>query len=461
MRCRWLLWLVAAELVAQQLHWGVALGGIGSVGISGTAAMLSNPAGLCAQPTRWELALPAAWLRLEGLQLSEYAFYFGGVETPQGWQRRRLSLSERNEFAQLLETHGLEAWLLLQVVGATYRLDSAAVVGVAASSVGHARLRLPRGTVQALQQEPIGTTPVRLEDGESTLRAYSLLTVAYGRRLRWGRPGEFTWRAAEVDFGVALHLYRGHAYWEELPGSSLQLEPVLPMGWDSTPSWNVSGSLRWRSAEAAAGWLGYATGVAPTVGWGGAISLGLRLRWYGSDSLEPALELGAAVEQLGALSWRLTEAALELANDTVRGVLGAAWEEVQQRFTPRRRELQRWEATPMALRLGAQARLAEWLHLPLNAYAEVALQTDMAWRTPQLAGGAALQLTPPLGWLPTAALGVRWQSATPAHLSAGLRWSLAARGRPQVELLWNALDGWLRFLSARRAGIGVRCTLGF
>jgi hypothetical protein len=50
MRCRWLLWLVAAELVAQQLHWGVALGGIGSVGISGTAAMLSNPAGLCAQP---------------------------------------------------------------------------------------------------------------------------------------------------------------------------------------------------------------------------------------------------------------------------------------------------------------------------------------------------------------------------------------------------------------------------
>jgi hypothetical protein len=77
MRCRWLLWLVAAELVAQQLHWGVALGGIGSVGISGTAAMLSNPAGLCAQPTRWELALPAAWLRLEGLQLSEYAFYFG------------------------------------------------------------------------------------------------------------------------------------------------------------------------------------------------------------------------------------------------------------------------------------------------------------------------------------------------------------------------------------------------
>jgi hypothetical protein len=117
MRCRWLLWLVAAELVAQQLHWGVALGGIGSVGISGTAAMLSNPAGLCAQPTRWELALPAAWLRLEGLQLSEYAFYFGGVETPQGWQRRRLSLSERNEFAQLLETHGLEAWLLLQVLG--------------------------------------------------------------------------------------------------------------------------------------------------------------------------------------------------------------------------------------------------------------------------------------------------------------------------------------------------------
>jgi hypothetical protein len=115
----------------------------------------------------------------------------------------------------------------------------------------------------------------------------------------------------------------------------------------------------------------------------------------------------------------------------------------------------------MALRLGAQARLAEWLHLPINAYAEVALQTDMAWRTPQLAGGAALQLTPPLGWLPTAALGVRWQSATPAHLSAGLRWSLATRGRPQVELLWNALDGWLRFLSARRAGIGVRCTLGF
>ncbi|GBD06601.1 hypothetical protein HRbin21_00396 [bacterium HR21] len=446
----WRYWsIVAAVASLQGQHFSEAQGGTGSVNAQGIEALGENPAGLLQSRGRWEFSLPGFSAQLVGMTVREYTSFFGGVETPAGYQPRRLTVQERAEFVALLERQPVFVEAAAQPLALLWKPSAEHALAFGMSVQLWMQAQAFEGATAAARQPVIGGERAELRGGKAQLRLYSMATLGYARRLWHGKlasdpSARLRW--GELVGGVAVHLYRGHRYEELLPGAWFQLQPFLSPSWDSTFSWDVSGRLLWRHADAGASALGLALGVAPAVGWGVGVSLGLRWEWRAADTLPVVAALGLSLEHAGFLHWKLMEATLQWEHDTISGILGTAWDAVRVRFTPARQTLTRVEALPLEVRLGAALELMQTgIALPVRLSVEYQQRVGAEWSRAGGYGGIGLLLYPLTSWMPGIGVGALWSATSSPQFPAGLRWELPAVGRQRTvfELLVQSLSSWL------------------
>jgi len=453
---------VSPWLFGQQLWQGQGM--TGSVSAWGLGALGANPSGLVYGGGRWEFGVPALAAGMAGLTLREYNFYFGGVRTPSGWQPRRLGLAERQELSRIVEERPVRAWLQVAPIALVWHPDGRQAVGVEQAVWVWLRAQLPEGTQQLAQRALLGADADTLElrGGELTVRMYSSTTVAYARHLRqwvWDWDTASVWHRSRLVGGLALHVYRGHAFLEALPGAWLRLVSSVPPGWDSTVNWIISGAQGWGTAGGGFPWLLGALGLAPAVGWGLGVSLGGHWGWAPSDTAEPVAMVGLSLEHVGFCRWNITVSRVEVVEDTITGVLGSVWEELQRRYTPSRGSESRLEMMPGMVRIGGAVELAALgIGIPVRLAAELGYGFGAAWTLRGLRGGVGAVFRSGNTLLPWIAAGVAWGWGMELQVTGGLRWvvPVAGRVRTALEVALPSLLGWLLPGKARQVGLGVR-----
>jgi|LJSS01.1.fsa_nt_gb hypothetical protein len=466
----WRLMVAAAVPVfASGLLYGQPLAGAqgqtGSVSAWGIEALEAHPAGLLQGNGAWEVALPALSAGMLGMTLREYAFFFGGVETPSGWQHRRLTPAERVNLAHLLEREPLAVQVRTVPLALVWRQSQKRAIGAEVGSALWARIQLPQGAVEAARQPVLGADSVLFRGGTFSVRLYSRVTAAYAQRLWTTTLTSDTtspWRLGELSGGVAVHLYRGHVFVELLPGGELRLQPFVPVSWDSTVNWLVTVRQQWQLADAGGSWLAMLAGVAPSTGWGVGGSIGVRWAWKPADTAEPSAEAGISLEQLGFIRWQLVESLLTVEGDTVTGILSSVWDALQARYTPQRVPRTQAEATPALVRLGGALRLpAIGLAVPIRVAAECGYGIGAAWALPGVRGGIGVLFQSPWPWVPWLAAGAYWNRHSTPRITAGLRWSPPhpRRVRTVVDITTGSLTGWLSRDKVRSAELGMRVWL--
>ncbi|MCS7169068.1 MAG: DUF5723 family protein [Candidatus Kapabacteria bacterium] len=459
----WAGWVfLALSAVADAQHFGEAQGATVGVSAWGVEALSANPAGMVGRPGLLEVSLPALSGGMQGLTLREYAFYFGGIQTPSGRQRRRLTQVDREALASLLVRKPLSVQFRVEPVALLWRPHREHALGIGLATHGWLRSQLPHGAADAARQPVLGADTLELQGGTASVRVYSVATLAYARTL-WQlvmlEDVPSPWRLGALHGGFALHVYRGHAYAELLPGGWLRVFPIASWLWDSTVSWLVSARQNWHLGNADASWLATSAGVAPSIGWGIGISLGARWEWKNADTVEPSALIGFSLEQLGFLRWGLMESRLVVREDTVSGVLGTAWDELDARYTPLRENHSRTEGVPSVLRLGGAVELpALGIGMPLRVSAEYAHGIGAPWAGRRVRGGIGLLLRGSNEWVPWFAIGTSWGMEGVPQVTAGIRWMPPKIGpvRAVLDVVTCSLAGWLLRNSVRSTHLGAR-----
>lgn len=462
----WLLVGLVCQFSGWAQYFGYAQGGTASVSAWGTEALGANPAGMLRGEERWEVGLLALSAELSGLTLREYAFYFGGVEGPSGWQPRRLGKEERVQGVRLFEERPLSFYGRSELLAGLWRLTPEHAFGFSLGSQVWCRWQLLQGSSRVAQYDVLGADTVELQGGHFSLRLYSVATAGYARRV-WGTvvtaDTASPWHRGELTGGVAVHVYRGHVYGEQVAGGWLRVVPFVPALWDSTVNWAVTVLQSWRWSDSRSPWWAMVTGVAPAVGWGAGMSVGACWSWYGFDSVETAT-VALSLEQVGVLRWSVTEFSLERENDTVGGILGSAATQLSTHYTPRRQASAVTEWMPPRLRIGgAIAVSALGVGVPVRLSGELSYVGKQSWNSQELSWGGGLLWLPPSPWLPWIGCGGIWSPQTRPRVTAGLRWIVppAGRFRMVLELTTTSLLGWVFRQRVARSAVGVRLWMRF
>ncbi len=461
----WVIVALGGCISSWAQYFGQAQGGTLGVSAWGAEALGSNPAGILQGVGRWEVVLPAFGAEMYGLTLRQYSFYFGGVQTPSGRQRRRLGKEEWVQFVSTFEEQPVSFHGRSEVLGILWRPAPEHALGLAVGTQLWCRWQLPRGSTEVAQQNILGADTIELRGGLSALRLYSVATAAYARRI-WRTvlvaDTASPWHEGVLTGGIAVHLYRGHAYVEQASENWLYLVPFVPTLWDSTVSWALQGLQDWHLSRVPASWLATLTGFAPSTGWGAGLSVGMRWSWYRHDSVEAAA-IGLSLEQLGVLRWKVTELHVAIEADTVTGLLGSAAVRLSSRYTPARQAIVVTEWMPVHLRIGGAVALSAFVEgVPIWLSGELSYRAKRSWSSQGFSWGSGLLWSSPRPWLPWVGLGGIWSQQTKPRVTAGLRWILPLEGfQTAVELTTTSLLGWIFRQRVSSSALGIRLWVRF
>ncbi len=251
------------------------------------------------------------------LNLHEFNYYFGGQVASNGdVEGRALSNSERDQLLSSLASSHVAADLRAYGPAFIYALSSTSSLCFKTLITAQAQLILPKQFGEVLNGS-LGQSSIALNDQEFQAMSYSSQSISYQQRL-WSDETKET--VQRVDFNVGLSIIQGIAFSRLVQGSSMQLNPYVPEGWDSTTNLAVAYDLRYIQSTA-----GVASGLrrdplstlfsSRNQGYGADFGIA-----YTEEQSRSAWSVSASLRSVGFINWSNVELTTAQGNDTLRSL---------------------------------------------------------------------------------------------------------------------------------------------
>lgn len=388
---------------------------------SGTSALFTNPANLISSENNGvEIAVGSIGIMAGNsmMSLSEFNYYFGGVQANGRTQARTLNNEERDVFLQKFDGGRVASQVDIAPIAFTMPLSPTTTIGAAIYTTVQGNMIFPEQFSFALNGSA-GTSPLSLSDVSFSAMAYSAYQVSVAHEVFNSKTSTTT---TGIRSGVSVKYLQGLYYSGSGDNQSITLTPFTPAGFDSTKSWAMN--VRSRIMQA-----GTSSEISPammfgagSVGSGIGFDVGTTISFTDNDG--GFTNFSIAVTDVGSIAWRGKESVINV-NDTLSGIANVN-QTYFDRYQPKESVADFTTSLPMRLRIGTSSRwtniLGEGHHITgVFEYTQGLNCIGGNTLSSQVGIGVGLSQN---GYIPAFRAGLRIGGFTGTQITTGLGWMI-------------------------------------
>jgi hypothetical protein len=388
---------------------------------SGTSALFTNPANLIStQNTGMELSIGSVGIMAGNsmMSLSEFNYYFGGVQANGRTQARTLNNEERDVFLQKFDGGRVASQVDIAPIAFTMPLSSTTTIGAAIYTTVQGNMIFPEQFSVALSGSA-GAVPLSLSDISFSAMAYSAYQVSVAHEIFNSKSSTTT---TSIRSGVSIKYLQGLYYSGSGDNQSITLTPFTPAGFDSTKSWAMN--VRSRIMQA-----GTSSELSPamlfgsgSVGSGIGFDIGTTVSFTDNDG--SFTNFSIAITDVGSIGWKGKESVINV-NDTLSGVANVN-QTYFDRYQPKESATDFTTSLPMRLRIGTSNRwaniLGEGHHITgVFEYTQGLNCIGANTQLSQVGIGAEISQS---GFIPAFRAGLRIGGFSGTQITTGLGWMI-------------------------------------